>query len=105
ERCALGVTTDRPTLAGMDDFAAELAYTSDGGREICDRKIGQREAVPWPAAALVETKHDPLMLGLPATPLLGLAAVERFLQQPSPEALRPFAVVCGELDQERRHRR
>src|SRR5262245_3053561 len=87
ERRAFGVATDRPALAWMDDLTAELAHTLDGGREVCDREVGQREAVAWPAAALVQPEHDPLVLGLPAAALLGVAVGERCLQQPLPEAL------------------
>jgi len=83
----------------MDDLAAEFAHAFDGG-EVCDREVGQREAVAWPAAALVEPEHDPSVLDLPAAALLGVAAVERGLQQPLPEALRPLGVVYRELDQE-----
>lgn len=90
ERRAFGVTTDHPTLARMDDLTAEFSHTRDGGREVCDWEVGQREAVTWPAAALVEPEQDSLMLDLPAAALLAIAAVERCLKQSLPEALRPF---------------
>src|SRR5207253_3473848 len=55
--------------------------------------------------ALVHPEPDPVVLGPPALPLLGSAALQCDLQQLLPEAPRPFGLIGGELDQKpRRHR-
>src|SRR5439155_6303795 len=92
---ALGVAADHPALARVDDLAAECAHPFDGGSEVGDRDVGEREAVAGAWAALVQPEHNPLVLGLPAAPLLGSAALQRRLQQLLPEASRAFRLVGG----------
>ena len=75
------------------------------GSKVGDREVGEREAVAGAWAALVQPEHDPLVLGLPAVPLLGSAALQRRLQQLLPEASRAFRLVDGKLDQEPRYQR
>jgi transposase InsO family protein len=72
---ALGVAADHPALAWVDDLAAERAHSLDGGSEVGDREVGEREAVAGARAAFVQPEHNPLVLGLPAAPLLGSAAL------------------------------
>src|SRR5437762_13145326 len=75
----LGVAADHPALARVDDLAAERAHSLDRGGEVGDREIGEREAVTGARAALVQPKHDPLAVGLPAVPFLRSAAIQRRL--------------------------
>src|SRR5439155_21290402 len=102
---ALAVAADHPALARVDDLAAERAHPPDYGIEVCDRKIGKREPVARPGPALMQTEHDSVVLGLPATtPLLGAPALQAELQQLLPKASRPLRFVSGKLDQKSRHR-
>ena len=82
----------------MDDFAAERTHPFDGCGEVCDGEVGKREAVIRPAAALVQTDDDPLVLGLPAAPILRPTALQRRLEEPLPEPASAFRLVGGKLD-------
>ena len=89
----------------MDDLAAERAHALDCCSEIHYREIREREAVAGAGTALVQPKHDPVVLGLPAAPFLRSAALQRHLEQLFPEASRPFGLVGGKLDQDPRRQR
>jgi hypothetical protein len=77
----------------------------DRGGDVGDREIGEREAVAWAGAALVQPEHDPCMLALPAAALLRSPVCERRLEQALPEPSRAFRLVGGKLDQELRGQR
>ncbi len=74
---ALGVSADRPALAGVDDLAAERQHPIGCGSEVADREIREREAVARARAAFVHPERDPLVFGLPAVSVLRLAALQR----------------------------
>src|SRR5687767_5213106 len=76
---ALAVAADDPALAGVDDPAAERTDPLDRSSKVCDREIRKREAVAGTRAALVQPDNDPFVLGLPTTPVLGPATIERRL--------------------------
>src|SRR5437867_3593803 len=89
----------------MDHLAAKRGHPLNGGSEVGDQEVGERETVTKTRAALVQPERNPLVLSLPAAPLLGSAALQRRLQQLLPEASRAFRLVGGKLDQEPRHQR
>jgi hypothetical protein len=89
----------------MDDFAAERANPLDCRSEVHYREIREREAVARAGTALVQSEHDPGVVGLPAAPFLGSAALERHLEQLFPEAWRALGLVGGKLDQDPRRQR
>lgn len=102
---SLGVAADHPALAGVDDLPAERLHPLDCGWEVGDREIGEREAVAWAGAALVQPEHDPFVLALPPAALLRFPVGERRLEQALPEPSRAFGLVGGKLDQELRRQR
>ena len=95
---ALGVATNHPALARMDDLAAERTHAVDRSSEVRDRQIWEREAVAGTRTALVQPNNDPLVLRLPTTPFLGPATIQCRLKQLLPKASRPFRLVSGKLD-------
>ena len=99
EGCALGIAADHPPVARMDDLAAESIHPRYGGSEVGDRKVRERKAVARARAALVQPDHDPLVLGLPAAPILWLTILQSCLQQLLPEVSCPLGIVGGKLDQ------
>jgi hypothetical protein len=76
---ALGVATDHPAIARVDDLAAERSHPLDRGSEVGYGEIREREAVAGTGAALVQPENDPLVPGLPATPFLGPTTIQRRL--------------------------
>src|SRR5204863_3303157 len=73
ERRAFGVAADDPAFACVADLAAERANPLDCYREARYRQIREREAVAGAGTTLVQSEHDPAVLGLPAPPVLGPA--------------------------------
>jgi hypothetical protein len=98
--CALGIAADHPSFARVDDLAAESTDLSNGGVEVWDGEVGERETVARAGAALVHPDDNPLELRLPAAPILTLSILECELEQPLPKAPSALRVVDGELDQE-----
>jgi hypothetical protein len=99
ERRALGVTTHRPGVPGMDHTAAQPAHPLQRERHVGDGEIRQRCRVSRPAAARVDTDSGPRAAGLMPGALPLDALLEAAVEQLFPEAARPLGLISGELDQ------
>src|SRR3954452_25600173 len=93
----LGVAADHPALARVDDLAAERLHPLDCGDEVCNREVGEREAIARAGAALVQPDQDSVVLDLPAVPLTGSTFGERRVEQPLPKPASAFRLVGGKL--------
>ena len=86
KRAALRVPADRPTLAGMDDRAAQLADAFQRQGQVADREVGEGRGVARTGSALVDPEAKALARGLPPRTGLGPSRFEFGAQHAAPEA-------------------
>ncbi len=83
----------------MDHGAAERLHPLEGGREVADLEVGQRERVAGAPSAGVDSDRGTGGAALPALARIRRAGLQGDAQQAGPEPPRALGVVRRELDQ------
>ena len=68
EGVALGVPAHRPSIAGVDDRAAELADAVECRGQVSDGEVGQRCGIAGARSTLVYSQAQAVGIGLPPGP-------------------------------------
>ncbi len=87
----------------MHNIPAKLNNTLERRSHVSDPKVRQREPIARPASSLVEPERRPVAVRLHAFSLVVPPHLERQVEQPFPESLRPLEVIGRKLDQFDRH--
>ena len=87
----------------MHNVPAKLDDPLERRSHVRHAEVGKREPIPRPAPALVDPERRPVTVRLDALALGVAARLERDVEQPFPEPLRPLEVIGRKLDQFDRH--